>query len=43
MEINEKEKVIKMKEDIINNLIQTEYIELKDEDLLKYKSKDILI
>ena len=42
MEINEKEKVIQMKEDIINNLILTEYIDLKDEDLSKYKNKDII-
>ena len=31
-----------MKEDLINNLIQTEFIELKDEDLSKYNYDDII-
>ena len=42
MEINEKDKENKMKEDLINNLIQTEFIELKEEDLSKYNYEDIL-
>ena len=42
MEINEKEKENKMKEDLINNLIQTEFIDLKEEELSKYNYEDIL-
>ena len=42
MEINESEKEQKMKEDLINNLIQTEFIDLKDEDLSKYNYEDII-
>ena len=42
MEINGSEKEQKMKEDLINNLIQTEFIDLKDEDLSKYNYEDII-
>ena len=42
MEINGSEKEQKMKEDLINNLIQTEFIDLKDEDLKKYNYEDII-
>ena len=42
MKLNEKEKEDKMKEELINNLIQTEFIDLKEEDLSKYNYEDIL-
>ena len=42
MEKIEKEKENKMNEDLINDLIQTEFIDLKEEDLSKYNYEDIL-
>ena len=41
MELSEKETENKINEDLINKLIHTEYIEMKEEDLLKYNFEDI--
>ena len=42
MEINEKEKENKKQEDLIDNLIKTEFFDLKEEELSKYNYDDIL-